>query len=31
MPSYDPGRPWTRTFVENKIRRAIEQGKGLRL
>jgi hypothetical protein len=31
MPSYDPGRPWTRTLVENKIRRAIEHGKELRL
>jgi hypothetical protein len=31
MPSYDPSRPWTRTLVENKIHRAIEHGKGLRV
>jgi hypothetical protein len=31
MTSYDPHRPWTRTLVENKIHRAIEHGKALRL
>ena len=31
MPSYDLHRHWTRTLVENKIRRAIGHGKALRL
>jgi putative DNA primase/helicase len=31
MPSYEPGRPWTRTLVENKIHRAVEHGKAPRL
>jgi Bifunctional DNA primase/polymerase, N-terminal len=31
MRNYDPGRPWTRTLVENKIHRAIGHGKAQRL